>query len=135
MASDPPTESVAVTIHGKTFTFAVSPGQTADQVRRAAQLLDEKMRAAGDESAGQAFVQTAISASLNLVDELFRLQSEYEAAETDIAERTSRLSDSLHRLLEASETTESRPLPASHPAENESVESTSQADDRSSDQS
>ena len=96
--------SVAVTIHDRKFTFALGPDQTADQVRRAAELIDERMRQAREEQGAQAPLQTAVLASLNLVDELMKLQAEYEAAESQIEQRTSRLSASINRVFEAIET-------------------------------
>ena len=107
--------SVAVTIHDRKFTFALGPDQTADQVRRTAELIDERMSQAREAQSGQAplqtldlsakvLLQTAVLASLNLVDELMKLQAEYEAAESQIEQRTSRLSASINRVFEAIET-------------------------------
>ena len=98
--------SVAVTINGRKFTFALGPEQSADQIRQAAQLLDEKMRQAKENNGAQAPLQTAILASMNLVDELLKLQIEYESAESDIELRTSRLSASINRVFAAIETVE-----------------------------
>ena len=98
--------SIAVTIHGRTFTFALGPDQSAEQVQQAAQLLDEKMRQARENNGAQAPLQTAVLASMNLVDELLKLQAEYESAESDIEQRTSRLSASINRVFETIETVE-----------------------------
>ena len=44
-------------------------------------------------------LQVAILASLNLVEELMSLQEDYASAESDITQRTSRLTASLGRLF------------------------------------
>ena len=108
--------SVAVTIYGRKFTFALGPDQTADQVRRAAELIDERMRQARDEQGAKAplqtsdlgakvMLQTAVLASLNLIDEKKKLEAEYEAAESQIEQRTSRL---INRVFETIETVDSK---------------------------
>ncbi|MFC1526814.1 cell division protein ZapA [Candidatus Latescibacterota bacterium] len=93
-------DRVTVEIFGKRYTLACEGEGEARQVRDAAQLVDEKMHQIADEQHPPTPLQTAILAALNLVDELRKLRSDYEAAETDIAERTSRLSSSLGQLLE-----------------------------------
>ena len=100
--TDPAT--VAVSIYGKTFTFALGPDQKAEHIHRVAQFMDEKMREAHEAHRTQSPLQTAVLAGLNLVDELFKLQAEYQTAESDIAQRTTRLTDSLGRVFQDSET-------------------------------
>ena len=46
-------------------------------------------------------LQTAVLASLNLIDEKMKLEAEYEAAESQIEQRTSRL---INRVFETIET-------------------------------
>jgi len=98
--SDPRTSAVTVEIYRKRYTFACQGEDEAEQIRSAASLVDEKMRRVEEEQHPASALQTAILAALNLVDELFRLRSEFDAAETNIADRTSRLTASLGRLLD-----------------------------------
>ena len=93
-------DRVSVEIFGKRYTFACDGEDEARKVREAAELVDERMRGIRDEQHPPTPLQTAILAALDLVDEMRRMRSEYEAAETDIAERTNRLTASLGRLLE-----------------------------------
>jgi len=99
MAESQP-DRVTVEILGKRYTFACEGDVEAKQVREAAELVDERMRCIRDEQHPPTPLQTAILAALDLVDEMRRMRSEYEAAETDIAERTSRLTASLGKLME-----------------------------------
>jgi cell division protein ZapA len=99
--SDTQPTSVVVNIYGKTFTFSLGPDQTAEHVQQAAQLIDEKMREVHEAHHTQSPIQSAVLASLNMVDELFKLQANYQAAESDIAQRTSRLNASLGRAFQS----------------------------------
>lgn len=92
--------SVVVNIFGKNYTIALEPDQSADEIRQVAQLVDENLRQVGQTRHSSAPHQTAVLAALNLVDELFQLQTSYQAAESDIAQRTSRLAASLGRVFE-----------------------------------
>jgi len=94
-------DRVTVEILGKRYTFACEGEDEAAQVRQAAELVDERMRQIRDEQHPPSPLQTAILAALDLVDEMRRMRSEYQAAETDIAERTNRLTASLGKLLES----------------------------------
>ncbi len=96
--SDP--SAVTVTIFGKTYTIALEPGRTAAEVRQIAELVDSRMRAAKQTFNSPSLQQIAVLAGLNLVDELFQLQSDFQATQNDIAQRTSRLSTSLGRWFE-----------------------------------
>lgn len=96
-------DRVTVEILGKRYTFACEGEAEAARVREAAELVEERMRRIRDEQHPPSPLQTAILAALNLVDEMRRMRSEYEAAETDIAERTNRLTASLGKLLEPAE--------------------------------
>lgn len=98
--SEPRTGAVTVEIFRKRYTFACQGEDEAEHIRSAASLVDEKMRRVEEEQHPASSLQTAILAALNLVDELFRLRSEFDAAETNIADRTSRLTASLGRLLD-----------------------------------
>ena len=92
--------TVVVNIYGKNYTIALESGQTADQVRELAQLVDAGMCEVKASHSPSSPVQVAVLAGLNLVGELFRLQSDYHAAETDIEQRASRLTASLGRLFD-----------------------------------
>lgn len=96
-------DRVTVEILGKRYTFACDGEAEAARVRQAAELVDERMRHIRDEQHPPTPLQTAILAALDLVDEMRRMRSEYEAVETDIAERTSRLTASLGKLIEGNQ--------------------------------
>jgi cell division protein ZapA (FtsZ GTPase activity inhibitor) len=104
MAEADPTD-VAVHIFGKNYTFASDRDLGAEHILLVAQLVDEKMRAIA-QSQGPALSprQTAILAGMDLVDELFKLQTDYQSAESDIVRRTSRLVASLDRAFRDPET-------------------------------
>jgi len=84
----------------RTYAFACDEDYDAERIAALAALVDEKMRVIHGSRRNLPPMQIAVLAALNLVDELFRLESEYDTARHDIAERASRLSESLGRLLE-----------------------------------
>jgi len=92
--------SVVVNIYGKNYTLALAREQTPEHVQQVAQLVDESMRQVSQTHRSPSPLQAAILAALNLVDELFKLQTDYQAAETAITQRTSRLTASLGRAFE-----------------------------------
>ena len=98
--SESKTNAVTVEIYRKRYTFACEGENAAEHIRAAAALVDEKMRHIQEEQHPASALQTAILAALTLVDELFRLRSDFDAAEIDIAKRASRLTASLGRLLD-----------------------------------
>jgi cell division protein ZapA (FtsZ GTPase activity inhibitor) len=92
--------TVVVSINGKNYPMALEPGQTPEQVLQVAQLVDQTMRGVQDGGFPGAPVHLAILAGLGLTEELFDLQAQYKAVETDIAQRTSRLAASLGRVAD-----------------------------------
>lgn len=92
--------SVVVNIFGKNYTIALEPDQSANEIRQVAQLVDKSLRQVDQTRPSSSPLQTAVLGALNLVDELFQLQTSYQAAESDIAQRTSRLAASLGRVFE-----------------------------------
>ena len=102
--ADGTSDSVTVDIFGRTYSFAAAAEQSADHIRAVAALLDETMRRVGDETRGASPYNTAILAALRLIDELWRLQEDYDEAESAIEERASRLADSLGRIFQHSAT-------------------------------
>jgi len=92
--------SLVVNIFGKNYTIALEPDHSAEEIRQVAQLVDEGLRQVDQTHRPSSPLQTAVLAALNLVDELFQLQTAYQAAESDIAQRTSRLAASLGRVFE-----------------------------------
>jgi cell division protein ZapA (FtsZ GTPase activity inhibitor) len=98
--SEAASTSVAVNIYDKIYTFALAPGQTEEQIQQIARYVDDNMRQVGQLYRPPSPLQTAVLAALNMVDELFKLQTEYRATESDIAQRASRLTASLGRLFE-----------------------------------
>ena len=93
---------VTLTIYGKIYTFAPNCEQDAEFIQQVAQLVDDKMHQVHQVHHTQSPGQTAILAGLELVDELFKLRTEYQAAESDIASRTSKLTASLNRVFQES---------------------------------
>lgn len=93
-----------VTICGKNYTFALTPDQRAEHIQEVAQLVDEQMRRISQEHHLQAPLQLAILAGLNLVEELHKLRADYQEAEAEIAQRTSRLAASLGRVFQGAST-------------------------------
>ncbi|MFA6107488.1 MAG: cell division protein ZapA [Candidatus Latescibacterota bacterium] len=104
-----PVTSVVVNIHGKNYQIALGPGQTPEGVSAVARLVDEGMRQVEQSQPSTAARQIAVLAGLNLVDELFRLQSEYRETENDIGQRAGRLASSLGRLFEQTQPGHPRP--------------------------
>ena len=97
--SEAESTSIVVNIFGKNYSLALDQGQTAEQLRKLAQLVDESMRRVHEVRHPPSPFQTAVLAGLNLADELFELQASYHAAESDITRRTSRLTSSLDRVF------------------------------------
>lgn len=93
-----------VAIYGKNYTFALTPDQRAEQIQEVAQLVDEQMRRVSQEHHLQAPLQLAILAGLNLVEELHKLRADYQEAEAEISQRTSRLAASLGRVFQGAGT-------------------------------
>ena len=93
-------EGLSILIHGKEYLLARDPGKPDDHIREVAGLVDGKMRQMEREHGARSDFQTAVLAGLDLVDELLRLRADYSSAQSDIAARTSRLSDSVGRILE-----------------------------------
>ena len=124
--SDTRDQGLAVRIRGNEYHLARDPDKTEDHIREVAALVDERMRLIAQEHGAQSGFHTALLAGLDLVDELFRLRDEYDSAQSDIAARTPRLSESPGRILEggslewtsADAMAEDRPAPPiSHPAD------------------
>jgi cell division protein ZapA (FtsZ GTPase activity inhibitor) len=89
-----------VTIYGKNYTFALTPDQRAEHIQEVAQLVDEQIRRANQEHHLQSPLQLAVLAGLNLVEELHKLKADYQDAEAEISQRTSRLAASLGRVFQ-----------------------------------
>ena len=88
---------VTVSVLGKSYTLESTGERNPDYVRQVAQLVDDKVRTLGPTQTSP--VQTAVLAGLVLVDELLKLRAEYDTAESDIAQRTSRLASSLGSIF------------------------------------
>ena len=91
--------SVKVSILDRTFELASENEQSAEYIRQVAQLVDETIRQAQETDRTRSLLHAVVMAGLNLVDELFRLRADYETAESDIAQRTSRLTTSLGEFV------------------------------------
>ena len=94
-------------IFGKNYTLVVDQAHPADLVQQIAQLVDERMHQVKGELRAGSPLQVAILANLNLVEELLSLQEDYASTESDIAQRTSRLTAALGRLFAEVEATDS----------------------------
>ncbi|MEE3257618.1 MAG: cell division protein ZapA [Candidatus Latescibacterota bacterium] len=94
-------------IFGKNYTLVVDQDHPADLVQQIAQLVDERMHQVKGELRAGSPLQVAILANLNLVEELLSLQEDYASTESDIAQRTSRLTAALGRLFAEVEATDS----------------------------
>jgi len=92
--------TVVVSIFGKSYPLSLEPGQSPEAVQETAQLVDQAMRQAHQNHPSPAPLRAAVLGALDLVEELFELQAQYTQAESEIAQRTSRLANSLDRLLE-----------------------------------
>jgi cell division protein ZapA len=98
--ADADAAKVMVNIYGKTYTFVPTAEQSSEQIRRLASLVDERMRQVQAAGRPHSPLQTAVLAGLGLVGELFSLQTDYQATESDIAQRASKLLDSLGRVFQ-----------------------------------
>ena len=98
--SDTDPVRVKVSIFDRLFTFESGRDQTPEHIQQVAQFVDEKMREAHQVHHTQSPLQATVQAGLDLVDELFRLQADYQAAESEIAQRTSRLTTSIGRVFQ-----------------------------------
>ena len=95
----PDGDPTSVNIFGRTYTIAASSEQAPEQIRLVAQLVDEKMRQVHQEHSGHSLLQLAVLVGLDLVDELLQLKAEYDSAESNIIQRTTKLNASLGRLF------------------------------------
>jgi cell division protein ZapA (FtsZ GTPase activity inhibitor) len=91
--------TVKVRILDRQFAFASDGEETDQQIRQVAELVDEKMRDVQRSAGTKTPIQTAVLAGLELVDELMRLQREVSDVESNLSERTNRLSESLGRIF------------------------------------
>ena len=98
--SDTDFNQVTVIILGKSYTIAPDRDHSAEYIREIAQLADEGMRELQKQKPHQSPLQIAVLASLNLVDELFKMQADYQSAESDIAQKASRLTASLGHIFQ-----------------------------------
>ncbi len=96
-------QSAVVNIFGKNYTLSTE-GQDVEYMRQIAHMVDTHMREV-EENGQRSPLQIAVIAGLDLVDELFKMQAEYESVESDIETRTSRLTASLGRLFEQVDST------------------------------
>lgn len=91
-------QSAVVSIFGKSYTLSTE-GHDVEYMRQVAHIVDSHMREVEGDS-HQSPLQVAVIAGLNLIDELFKLQADYQSAESEIETRTSRLTASLGRIFE-----------------------------------
>ena len=96
----PPEGSViSVEIHGQRYPIRSTLDQ--DYVTRLASYVDEKMRAAADQTPTGDSLRLAVLAALNIADELFRCRDATDQRNGQLAERTEELERLLDRVLMA----------------------------------
>ncbi|HKB09529.1 MAG TPA: cell division protein ZapA [Vicinamibacterales bacterium] len=90
---------LSVEIHGQRYPIR----STLDQayVARLASYVDEKMRAAADQTPTGDSLRIAVLVALNVADELFRCRDAARARSGELAERAGELERLLDRLLMA----------------------------------
>ena len=97
----PALRTIKVAIMGRQYTFASRGEETDRHIQQVAELVDEKMRQVQYD--GSTPIQTAVLAGLELVDELMHLRDEVSTVETDLYERTHRLTESLGQIFRGAE--------------------------------
>ena len=97
----PAVRTIKVAIMGRQYTFASRGEETDRHIQQVAELVDEKIRQVQYD--GSTPIQTAVLAGLELVDELMHLRDEVSAVETNLYERTHRLTESLGRIFRGAE--------------------------------
>ncbi|NKB67042.1 MAG: cell division protein ZapA [Candidatus Latescibacteria bacterium] len=91
--------NVSIDVFGRSYTIVADSEQAPERIRLVAQLVDEKMRQIHQENASHSLLQLAVLVGLDLVDELLQLRAEYDNAESNIIQRTTKLNASLGRLF------------------------------------
>ena len=95
MSTDP--KPVSVEIFGQ--GYPIRSTLDAEYVRRLAEYVDGKIRAAGDSAPSGDPVRLAVLAALNIADELFRQLEAASSRDGSVAERTEELERLLDRVL------------------------------------
>lgn len=97
----PALRTIKVAIMGRQYTFASRGEETDRHIQQVAELVDAKMQEVRDD--GSTPIQTAVLAGLELIDELMHLQDELSAVESNLYERTHRLTESLGQIFRGAE--------------------------------
>ena len=95
MSTDP--KPVSVEIFGQRYPIRSS--LDAEYVRRLAEYVDGKIRAAGESAPSGDPVRLAVLAALNIADELFRQLETSRTRDGSVVERTEELERLLDRVL------------------------------------
>ena len=90
---------ISVEIHGQRYPIRSTLDQ--DYVTRLASYVDEKMRAAADQTPTGDSLRLAVLTALNVADELFRCRDISRASNGELAERAGELERIVDRLLMA----------------------------------
>ena len=90
---------ISVEIHGQRYPIRSTLDQ--DYVTRLASYVDEKMRAAADQTPTGDSLRLAVLTALNLADELFRCRDASRVRSGELAERAGELERLVDRLLMA----------------------------------
>ncbi len=91
---------IPVEIHGQ--RYPIRTVLEPDYVSRLAGYVDEKMRAAAQQTPSSDSLRLAVLAALNIADELFRCRDLKRESDGELAERASELERLLDRVLMAS---------------------------------
>jgi cell division protein ZapA len=90
---------IPVEIHGQRYPIRTS--LEPEYVSRLALYVDEKMRAAAEQTPASDSLRLAVLAALNIADELFRCRDFTRERDGELAERASELERLLDRVLVA----------------------------------
>jgi cell division protein ZapA len=90
---------ISVEIHGQRYPIRSTLDQ--DYVTRLASYVDEKMRAAADQTPTGDSLRLAVLTALNIADELFRCRDASHVRSGELAERAGELERIVDRLLMA----------------------------------
>ena len=90
---------ISVEIHGQRYPIRSTLDQ--DYVTRLASYVDEKMRAAADQTPTGDSLRLAVLTALNVADELFRCRDASRVRSGELAERAGELERLVDRLLMA----------------------------------
>ena len=96
------TQTVPVVILGKEY-WVRCPESERDRLERVARFLDERMREVRESGAALGTDRVAVLTALNIANELFDMQDRRREEAEEVGARTSRMLDTVQRLLDEEE--------------------------------